>query len=396
MADEKAHSIRRELLARAYRSFLDTPSGIIVHHSSEEPGSRDRVREVEWLHESGYVNAEIGAQGDYRFKLTRKGLDLVEAGGLDREPFIPPSRSTPTHDEKIGDASTGTSARAAWAHLKTISSGIATIAHANRQMAVGAQIDRVVELTAGKLTNEVAEEVDYLLRRIDQQVAPHKPQRPGSSLVFPASREWTEWARAAYDELQEALRLLAQARATIDPISNAVDKTIEGATMNVFISHSSADREIAGAFVDLLRSALRLAAKEIRCTSVDGYKLPAGTHSDEQLRQEVFESKTFVALLSPVSITSVYVMFELGARWGSQRYFAPVMVAGFEARSLKAPLSSIHAISGTSDSDLHQLIQTLAENLKVEAEPAHVYNKALKTFIAAAEKHHEPSRAITE
>jgi len=37
-----------------------------------------------------------------------------------------------------------------------------------------------------------------------------------------------------------------------------------------------------------LRAALPLSAKDIRCTSVDGYKLAAGTNSDEQLRQEVF------------------------------------------------------------------------------------------------------------
>ena len=73
----------------------------------------------------------------------------------------------------------------------------------------------------------------------------------------------------------------------------------------MFVSHSSVDKNTAEAFVDLLRVALRLSAKDIRCTSVEGHKLPAGTNSDDQLRQEIFEAQAFIALLSPASIQSI-------------------------------------------------------------------------------------------
>ncbi|MGW8158424.1 MAG: toll/interleukin-1 receptor domain-containing protein [Desulfoprunum sp.] len=154
--------------------------------------------------------------------------------------------------------------------------------------------------------------------------------------------------------------------------------------MKVFVSHSSADKLIAEAFIDLLRASLPLSAKDIRCTSVDGYKLPAGTNSDEQLRQEVFEAKAFIALLSPQSIRSMYVMFELGARWGAKRYFAPVMVSGLTPSAIKAPLSAIHAVTGTSEGDVHQLIETLSERLEIESEKPAAYGKALKAFVTAS------------
>ena len=129
--------------------------------------------------------------------------------------------------------------------------------------------------------------------------------------------------------------------------------------MKVFVSHSSVDALIAEAFIDLLRSALGIKADEIRCTSVPGYKLPAGVDSNEQLRREVFESTVFVALLSPQSLQSTYVMFELGARWGAKRYFAPILVKGATASLLKQPLSGLNAVTTDSDAELHKLLHDI-------------------------------------
>jgi len=160
---------------------------------------------------------------------------------------------------------------------------------------------------------------------------------------------------------------------------NVYKKTENG--MKVFVSHSSADKKIAQAFIEFLRAALPLTAKDIRCTSVDGYKLAAGTNSDEQLKQEVFDAQAFLALLSPKSMKSVYVLFELGARWGANRFLAPVMVSGLPPSALKAPLSAIHAVSGDSEGDLHQLIKDLSDLLGIEAEQPNAYLKALHSFI---------------
>lgn len=156
------------------------------------------------------------------------------------------------------------------------------------------------------------------------------------------------------------------------------------ASMKVFISHSSADRDAAGAFVEFLRAALLIPAKDIRCTSVDGYKLPAGANAEEQLRQEVFDAEAFVALISRTSLTSIYVMFELGARWGAKGHLVPLMIAGVSPAHLKAPLSVIHAVSATSEGDLHQLVDALATRLNVQPEKPNAYMKAMKGFMLAA------------
>lgn len=157
-----------------------------------------------------------------------------------------------------------------------------------------------------------------------------------------------------------------------------------GGAMKVFISHSSIDTKVAEAFLDLLRSALDIQPEDIRCTSVSGYKLAAGIDINEQLRQEVFESVAFVALLSPASLKSTYVQFELGARWGAKKYLAPILISGIKSTQLSSPLSTIHSISGTSNSDVLQLLDSLREIVSVKMQKPHTFSKALSAFIEAS------------
>ena len=234
------------------------------------------------------------------------------------------------------------------------------------------------KLLSSKPSSEALDEVEYLLQRVETFVAKWRPNPAPSPGVFYVQPQWAE---STDREAQEALRLAKEIRNSGFDVPD--DIPVEEA-MKIFISHSSADKQIAEAFIDLLKAALPLSSKDIRCTSVDGYKLAAGTNSDEQLRQEVFEAQAFLALLSPTSIQSIYVMFELGARWGAKRYLAPVMVAGLTPNALKAPLSAIHAVTGISEGDLHQLMDTLSERLNVEAEKPAAYAKALKAFISAS------------
>ena len=63
------------------------------------------------------------------------------------------------------------------------------------------------------------------------------------------------------------------------------------ATRRVFISHSSKDIAVAKALVDLLRLAVGLNHRDIRCTSIDGYRLEVGADTDAELKKELKASK---------------------------------------------------------------------------------------------------------
>jgi hypothetical protein len=155
-------------------------------------------------------------------------------------------------------------------------------------------------------------------------------------------------------------------------------------SVKIFISHSTSDRRAAAAFVELVRAALLVPANEICCTDLDGYKLAAGTDPEDRLSQEVLDATTFVALLSPGSLASIYLIFELGARWGAKGHIVPLMIRGVVPQMVRSQIPVIHAVPGVSEEELHRLVDTLAAQLKVRPQGPSVYTEAMRAFMAAA------------
>lgn len=264
-----------------------------------------------------------------------------------------------------------------WNRIRSVvrSAQAATASEPKNLASLAPLLDDALSLLLKSPSKESISEIDYLLTRAQEFLVRWRPSpqpSPGVFYVQPL------WARSTDEQISEALSLLKKIDLSTSTNSERVT------TMKIFISHSNADKKIAESLIDLIRLALNVKAGDIRCTSVDGYKLPAGAESNNQLKTEVFESEIFIAILSPTSMTSIYVMFELGARWGANRYLAPIMTNGTKARDLKAPLSAIHAITGSSEPDMLQLIEDLAERLHITTEKPAIYNKALRAFTECA------------
>jgi hypothetical protein len=168
-------------------------------------------------------------------------------------------------------------------------------------------------------------------------------------------------------------------------------------SMKIFISHATADKDLAGALASLFRAAFNISAKEIRCTSVEGYMLDVGTDVDSQLRIEVRESEVFVALITPASISSTYVLFELGARWGAELPLFPTLAKGATTSLLKGPLGGLHGVQLQQHAQLHSLIERMAIVLKLPMEPASTLGNQLNhVLVLAAQVTEEAAKAPTQ
>ena len=230
-------------------------------------------------------------------------------------------------------------------------------------------------------TRDSIANLKYLLTSIQNFVArwrPSKERRPGVFYSAP------NWARDADNYSTEALKLLDGQTEYIDEAVKSASRPTSQDCMKVFISHSSVDSACTEALAELLRSSLGLRTTDIRCTSLDGYRLPAGANTDAQIRREVFDCDVFIALLSPNSIKSVYVLFELGARWGTGSYLAPLLISGLKPLALKSPLSGINSVQISSEENIHQFLNELAQKLTTRIEPASAYLKQLKSFLKRA------------
>jgi len=127
--------------------------------------------------------------------------------------------------------------------------------------------------------------------------------------------------------------------------------------LKIFISHSSKDIVFVEKIVELLKVALLLPAKEIRCTSLPGHALSGGADIRDQLRKEVDEADVFICIISKESLKSLYTVFELGARWGTKKNLIPILSYDVDYSILRPPLSLINAIQCDTRSKLHQLLE---------------------------------------
>jgi hypothetical protein len=206
-------------------------------------------------------------------------------------------------------------------------------------------------------------------------------------------REIDHWSKIQREEVQPGSLRDGGIRDRLDQLRHLENRflqtdtqTIGGhsgiiSSITVFISHSSGDVEIAKALIELLRDAIpELHPSAIRCTSVPGYKLHGGADTDNQLRQEMRDAPVFVGLLTEQSLASTYVLFELGARWGANTRFTPLVAAGLSTSTLKAPLNGMHAHSCDVETDLHQMVGEMADWLSLKKAGPDVYDGHLKNL----------------
>ena len=161
--------------------------------------------------------------------------------------------------------------------------------------------------------------------------------------------------------------------------------------IRIFISHSAKDEKLAEALITLIQKALNIPDDEVRCTSVAGHCLKAGAHTEEQLKKEVKAATICIGLITPHSIESAYVLFELGARWGANLPFIPLLGAGADTKFLRGPLGGMNALKCDEPASLQQLVVDLADYLNIHKQlnPAG-YQRSIDELVKVSKKEYKP------
>lgn len=186
----------------------------------------------------------------------------------------------------------------------------------------------------------------------------------------------------------------------IKPLSPVADKQVgpkeqqmNSSGITIFISHAYKDQELARQVIGMLEAALHLPLEQgktvIRATSVPGHKANYGAHISTSLRDELVSSKVLIGLITPNSLGSNYVLFELGAAWGQQIRTVPLMV-GVGYDKLEGPLREVNALrldeGSDSVSSLLELIEQLAKDvLMCQTRPMPKISRAVQDLVTYAE-----------
>jgi hypothetical protein len=248
----------------------------------------------------------------------------------------------------------------------------------------------------GKAGADLEHDADLWLRRLAPGRPGYEPgplRRCSNSTLRDGAHRYhlrafqgdTDRPAPAWDRIRELRRI------TWTPQHTSRMQCDMATSIRLFISHSSADVQLASLLIELLRAALNLPSLAIRCTSVDGYRLKGGADTNEQLRLEVHESETFIGIVSTRSLRSLYVLFELGARWGAKRSLVPLLAAGTPPEVLGGPLTGLNALRADNRSQLHQLVSELGVDLGITPEPPAVYQKQIDAILAIQPPAPEPT-----
>lgn len=223
----------------------------------------------------------------------------------------------------------------------------------------------------------------------EEELEHFQRQMRGPSVLNAPATNFLNRVGAAKRYLQVLTEELEAGRAfqplRVSPSNPPQDEVAAGTPLAVFISHSSADEVLAAATVRVLRDALNLRPEQIRCTSVDGYRLPIGSQTDETLRQEVLAADTVLAVVSDRGVTSAYVLFELGARWGAKRPIFPIVARQEDLRLMQGPLSGINALVCEQQAQVLQLVSDVARALGIQPNAPEAFNEAVSALVRVAD-----------
>lgn len=163
----------------------------------------------------------------------------------------------------------------------------------------------------------------------------------------------------------------------------------------VFISHATADREIARTLIGLLTSTVPGAQQRIFCTSVEGYEIAPGRNWLENIRAQLEQSALTVFVVTPQFLGRQFCQFELGAVWAASdepsRF--PLLLPPVEHAEIGPILSSWQAPS-VSERALELLVERAAQQLGLEVPRATQVGPAVREALTQVERILEPTAAV--
>jgi hypothetical protein len=146
--------------------------------------------------------------------------------------------------------------------------------------------------------------------------------------------------------------------------------------VELFLSHSSADRHLASFIEETLRAAIP-GLEVFRTTRVE--QIPAGKAWFEVVADHLRSADRVLVLLTPTSVDRPWINFEAGAGWIGNKVVVPA-VAGMSKEEVPEPLRSLQTLSLEQPAEAKHIFEILGGTLQ----DAPTFVAAVRNLAAAA------------
>jgi len=150
----------------------------------------------------------------------------------------------------------------------------------------------------------------------------------------------------------------------------------------VFISHASANKQIADSLVDLLETGVGISSNDIFCSSLESMGVPGGVNFVEFIRGQIEQPRVVVLLLSEGYYASQFCLCELGASWAMSHRIVPLIIPPLKYVDVKAVLTGVQVLKIQDSDDLNQMQADLVEALGITGKSFARWEKQRDKFLA--------------
>lgn len=121
----------------------------------------------------------------------------------------------------------------------------------------------------------------------------------------------------------------------------------------IFISHSSADKNVVEELIELLES-IGLNSTQIFCSSFEGYGIDYGDNFLERIKSELDNNVLVLFLLSNNFYASPISLCEMGATWMKTNQHIPILIPPFDFKDIKGVIPLTQGFIITEELSLNQ------------------------------------------
>lgn len=150
---------------------------------------------------------------------------------------------------------------------------------------------------------------------------------------------------------------------------------------SIFVSHATADKELADKLVVLIETGIGIPDSDVFCTSLEGLGIPSGANFVDFIKSQIQEPRGVLLLLTPHYYASEFCLCELGASWSMAHRAFPLLLPPLTYDDVNGVLLGTQVLRLNSKEKLNQFQGEMVELFKIKGKAFAIWEKRRDEFL---------------